>query len=145
MQVLLAFEDFAHLDAILLLVTLGAWRPHCGSARGIQKTELDADGIGDLTHDSAESVYLANEVPFGDAAYGGIAGHLGDQVDVEGKEGSLQPHAGCSHGRLASGVPCAYDHYVILFGKAKHAYCHYFTGETQPRRRRRGVSPSFCR
>jgi hypothetical protein len=59
---------------------------HC--ARGDQtagpreETELDAAGVGDLAHDAAEGVDLADEMALGDAADGGIAGHLRDQVKV---------------------------------------------------------------
>jgi hypothetical protein len=49
----LGFEDLAHLDAVKLLVALGARAPDGGAARGVEEAELDADGIGDFAHDAA--------------------------------------------------------------------------------------------
>ena len=54
---------------------------------------------------------------FGDAADGGIAGHLGNQVEVHGDDRRLEAHAGCGHGRFAAGVTCAYYGDVELFGE----------------------------
>ena len=48
---------------------------------------------------------------------GGIARHLGDQVDVERVERGLQAHARGGHGGLASGMTGADDDYVELFGE----------------------------
>ncbi len=51
----------------------------------------------------------------GNAADGGIAGHLRDEIDIEREEGGLQAHSGGSHGRLASGMAGADHNYVELF------------------------------
>src|SRR5262249_27167408 len=58
---------------------------------------------------------LADEMALGDPAHGGIAGHLRDQVHVERKQGSLQTHAGRSHGGLAAGMTGADYQYVVVF------------------------------
>ena len=110
-------QDFAHFQAVGLLVALRARGPDCRTARCVQQPELDADRVGDFAHDAAEGIDFANEVAFRDAADGRVAGHLRDEIDVECKEGSLQSHAGGSHGGLTSGVTSAdYDH-VEFFGK----------------------------
>ncbi len=85
MQFGLGLEHLAHLQPILLLVALGARRPHRRAARSIQQAKLDAHGVGDLAHDAAEGVHLAHQVALGNAADGGIARHLRDQVHVEGE------------------------------------------------------------
>jgi len=56
----------------------------------------------DFAHDATEGVHFAHQMAFGDAAHGGIAGHLGNQVGVQGKEGGLQAHAGPWPWRLHS-------------------------------------------
>src|ERR1700722_20247000 len=84
-QIGLVFQDFAHFYAVELLVALGAGRPDGGAAGGVEQTELDAGRVGDLAHDAAEGVDLADQVALGDAADGGVAAHLGDQVEVEGE------------------------------------------------------------
>ena len=53
-------QQFAHLQAIGLLVALRARRPHSWSARGIEQPELDADRVSDLAHDAAERVDFAD-------------------------------------------------------------------------------------
>ena len=116
-EVGLILKHLAHLHAIELLVALGSGAPDGGAAGSIEEAKLDAYGVGDLTHDSAERVDLADEVPLGDAANGGVAGHLGDQVEVHGNDGGLQAHAGGCHGCFATGVPGADYGDVEFFGK----------------------------
>ena len=116
-QIRLRLQHLAHLQAIGLLVALGARRPYGGAARGIQQAELDADGVGDFAHDAAERVDFAHQVSLGDAAHGGVARHLRDQVDVERVEGGLQAHARRSHRGLASGMAGADDNDVEMFGE----------------------------
>jgi hypothetical protein len=59
-------------------------------------------------------------MPLSDAADGGVAGHLGDEVDIESIEGGFQAHAGGGHGGFASGVPGAYYYDIELFGETPH-------------------------
>ena len=100
-----------------MLVALGAGGPDGGSARGIEQAELDADGIGDFAHDAAEGVDFTDEVTFCDSTDGRVTGHLSDQVDVQGVEGSLEAHTSSGHGSLAAGVSSADYDYVDLFGE----------------------------
>ena len=65
--------------------------------------------VGDFAHDAAEGVDFADEMAFGYAAYGGVAGHLRDEVEVEGEEGGAQAHARGGGGGFAAGVARAYD------------------------------------
>ena len=119
-QVGLRFQHFAHFQPVGLLVALGAGRPHGRAARGVEQPELDADGVGDFAHDAAQGVHFADQVSLGNAADRRIAGHLGNEVDVEGVEGGLQAHAGGGHGGFAAGVSGADDDYIELFGEGKH-------------------------
>jgi len=116
-EVGLGLEDFAHFYAVESFVALGAGGPDGGAAGGVEETELDAGGVGDFTHDSAEGVYFADQMAFGDAADGWVAAHLGDEVEVEGEDGGAKSHARGGHGCFASGVACSYDNYVELFGE----------------------------
>src|SRR5207249_6436416 len=92
-QVGLGFEDLAHLHAILLLVGLRARRPHGRAAAGVEQPKLDAHGVNDLAHHAAQRINLAHQVTLGDAAHGGIAGHLGDQVEIHRVERRAETHA----------------------------------------------------
>jgi hypothetical protein len=118
METRLRLEDFAHLDAIELLVALGAGAPDSGTARGVEESELDADGVGNFAHDAAERVDLADEMALGDTTDGRIAAHLGDEVEVHGDERGLEAHARGSHGSLAAGVTGAHDNDIVLFGES---------------------------
>ena len=111
-QIRLGLQHLAHLQAVLLLVALRARRPHGRPARSIQQAKLDSDRVGHLAHDAAQRVDFANEVPLGDATHGGIARHLRDEIDVEGEQRGLQPHAGSGHRSLASGMTGADDNDV---------------------------------
>ena len=115
----LRLQHLAHLDAVKLLVTLGARTPNRRPPRSIQQPELNANGIGHLAHDAAQGVDLAHQVPLGHAADGWIAAHLGDQVEVHGDERGLEAHARGGHGGLAAGVTGADHDHIVLFGE-----CH---------------------
>ena len=114
----LSLEHFAHLDAVELLVALRARTPHGRAARCVQQAKLDADRIGDLAHDAAQSVHFAHQVALGHSADGRIAAHLRDEVHVHGDERSLQAHARGGHGRLATGMAGAHHDHIVLFGES---------------------------
>ena len=118
MEVWLVFEDFAHFYAVEGFVALGPRGPDGWTAGGVEEAELDSGGVGDLAHDSAEGVDLADEMAFGDAADGGVAGHLRDEVEIEGENGGAEAHARGGHRGFAACVAGAYDYYVELFGDA---------------------------
>ncbi len=120
LEIGLRLQHFFHLQPVGLLVALGAGGPDSGAAGSIQQAELDADCVRNFSHDAAEGVDLANQVAFSNAAHGWIAGHLGDEVDVEGVQRGLQAHAGSRHGGLATGMAGADDHYVEFFGERWH-------------------------
>ena len=79
----LTLEHFAHLEPVLLLIALRAWRPDCRSARGVQQPKLDTYCVSNLTHYAAQGIDLANKVPLGNTANCRIARHLGDQVHIQ--------------------------------------------------------------
>jgi len=110
-------ELFAHLGAVECLVALGAGAPDGGAAGGVEQAELDAAGVGDLAHDAAEGVDLADQMALGDAADGWVAGHLGDEVEVEREERCAQTHARGGGGGFAACVAGADDKDVEMFGE----------------------------
>jgi hypothetical protein len=114
----LGFEELAHFYAVELLVALCAGAPDGGTAGGVEEPELDANGIGNLAHDAAEGVDFADKMALCHATKGGVAAHLGDEVEVHGDEGGLEAHAGGSHGGLAAGVSRAHHCDIVLFGES---------------------------
>jgi hypothetical protein len=51
-----------------------------------------------------------------------IAGHLSNEINIEGVKSSLQTHPGASHGGLAASVSSPDDNYVELLGKLHARY-----------------------
>jgi hypothetical protein len=129
-EVGLGLEDFAHFDAIELLIALCAGTPDGGAARSVEETELDAHGVRDFAHDAAKCVDFTDEMAFGDTADGWVAAHLGDEIEVHGDERRLKAHASGSHGGFATGVTGADHGDVVLFGESHQAL---FYGENEAR------------
>ncbi len=121
----LGFEHLAHFHAVELLVALGARAPYGGAARRVEQAELDADSVSYFAHNAAERVDFADQMPLGYAAHGGVATHLGDEVEVHGDKGGFQAHARRSHRRLTTGVPRAHHGHIVLFRKS---HLHPFYG-----------------
>ena len=117
-QVRLGFKHLPHAVAVLFLISLRARRPDGRAAAGVEQTKLDARPVYDLAHDAAERVHFADQMALGYAAHGRIARHLADEVEVDGVERGLKPHARRGHRRLAAGVARAYDHHIVFFCKA---------------------------
>lgn len=115
-------EDLLHADAVELFVALSAGAPDGGAAGGIEETELDADVISDFAHQSAEGIDLADEVAFGDAANGRVAGHLRNEVGIHGDDAGLKAHSGTGARGFATGVTGADDEHVVssLFQRKLH-------------------------
>ncbi len=108
-------EDLAHASSIQLLVHLSARRPNGGSAAGVEQPELDAHRVGHFPHHPTQRVDFAHQVTLGNAADGGVAGHLRDQVQVHGDDGRLQTHSRGGAGGFTPGVTGADDNDVVAF------------------------------
>ena len=112
-------QHLAHTDAVELLVGLRAWRPDGWAAAGVKQPELNAHGVDHFAHHAAQGVHFAYQVPLGNSAHGRIARHLADQVEVDGAERGLQPHAGSGHRGFSARVSCAHNHHIVLFSEGR--------------------------
>jgi hypothetical protein len=84
---------------------------HGWAARAIQQPKLNAGAINDTAHDAAQRVNLAHNVAFPDTANCGIAGHLADQIEVQGDERCVRAEPRGSRSGLAAGMASAdYNH-----------------------------------
>src|SRR5271157_30261 len=115
LEVGLRFQYLAHFQPVLLFVALRPGRPNRRAARGIQQSKLDADGVRHLAHDAAQRVHFTHQVSLGDAAHGGIARHLRNEIEVERVQRRLQAHARRGHGGFATGMPGANHHDIVSF------------------------------
>jgi hypothetical protein len=74
------FQSSAHLAAVKEPIRLSTGRLNGRSARTVQQSKLDPRAIDNTTHDTAQSIYLPNKVPFGNSPYCGITRHLPDKI-----------------------------------------------------------------
>ena len=114
-EVGLVLDEPLHAELVGLLVALGTGGLDAGALAGVQKAELDTGSVGVPAHDPAEGVDLPHDVPFGQTADGGVAGHLRDGVEILGEDGRLAAHACGGHRGLDPGVTgSANDDVVVL-------------------------------
>src|SRR6202041_1662570 len=116
----LRLQHLAHLQSISLLIALRPWRPDRGSARSVKQPKLDADCIRNLAHYAAKRIHFADKMPLSNASNRGITRHLRNQIDVQGKKCSLQPHPRRSHSSFASSVTSSDHCYLEMFIKLLH-------------------------
>ena len=95
-------------------VALCTRAPHGRSFASVEHAELDGGGIGNEPHLSAQGIYLAHNLSFGNAANGRIARHLGNLVHVHGHQTGAGPHVSRGRSRLASGVSTANHYYIVV-------------------------------
>ena len=116
LKILCVGEHGAHAAVIGLFVALGAIGLYGGPLARIQNTELYAGHIGVACHFTAEGIKFEDEMRFGDATDGGIAGHIGGFVGPHGNQRGLHAHARRSQGGFAAGMPGANDDNVVVHG-----------------------------
>jgi hypothetical protein len=113
-EVGLVLDEPLHAELVGLLVALGTGGLDAGALAGVQHAELDAGGVGVPAHDPAEGVDLPHDMPFGQTADGGVAGHLGDGVEILGEDGRLATEPCGGHGSLHPGVTGSADDDVVV-------------------------------
>ena len=108
----LGSDGLLHVPAVKLPVRLGA-RPLYGWPLGaVQHAELNARQVGDASHQPIERIDLAHEMPFAEAADGGIAGHLADRVEPVREERGSSAHPRSGGGGFTAGMAAPYNNDV---------------------------------
>jgi hypothetical protein len=75
---------------------------------------LNAGSVGGSSHDSAQGIDLPDHRTLGNAAYGGIAGHLADGLEILGEKEGARPAARGQCGGLGSCVATPDHHHVVV-------------------------------
>ena len=116
-------EHVLHGALVAGLVALCARRPHGGPLRAVQHAELDGGGVGDLSHEAAEGVDLAHEMPLRDAADARIAAHLRDVVQIHGEhQGRRAEPRGCRGGFTGGMTSADHDDVKRVFHRSGSGY-----------------------
>lgn len=111
------FDDVFEGELVEFLVALGAGALHGGAFGAVEDAELQASQVGDAAHLAAQSIDLAHEVAFADAADGRIATHLPDGVAVHGEECGFEAHARGGKSGFAARMAGADDDQVEVVGE----------------------------
>ena len=121
LQVGLGLEQAADRALVELPIGLGARRPHRRPLARVQGAELDSGRIGGQRHRTAERVDLLDEMPLADPAYGRVAAHLAQGLDVVREQQRLPPHARGRQRGLGARVAAADHDDVESLAEAHHA------------------------
>jgi hypothetical protein len=114
-EILLILYYRFHRQAVELFIALHPGRLNGRPFGGVEQTEMHGGFIRNLAHLAAESIYFLNELAFGQAADGRIAGHQRDGIQVDIEQKCPAAHARCSERRLATGMTTAnYQNIVII-------------------------------
>lgn len=112
-QVVLQLQDVLHVLLVTSAVCLGPERMDRWAFSPVQHPVLNAAGVRRPAHFAAQCVQLPDQMTLSRAANGGVAGHVANGVQIDGKNDSVHPQPRRRQGRFNSSMPGAYDSYVI--------------------------------
>ena len=87
---------------------------------GVQDAELDPAPVRRQPHGAAQGVYLLDQVPLANAAYGGVAGHLPQGVHAVGQQQNAGAKPGARQGRLGPSMTAANDDDLVFLPVVAH-------------------------
>jgi hypothetical protein len=103
-----------HALPIKIPVILGSGTLHGQTLSGVEPPELDARLVGIYGHLSAHGIDLFHQMAFCQPAYGRVAAHGGNVIEVYGDEERRMTHSGRRQGGLATRMTCTDHDHVIL-------------------------------
>jgi hypothetical protein len=103
-------------DFTLVGVTIGlrSGAVHGGPFATIEHVELQGGSIDGQSHGPTQGIDLADDLPFGHTANGRIAAHLGDAVEIAGKQSRFRPQPRSRHRSFRASVAAADDQDIEL-------------------------------
>ena len=124
-------------------VTLSAWAPHCRSFTSVQHAELDGGFVRYYSHLSTQSIYLANDLPFGYSSYSRVTTHLGDLIHVHCYQQRFRSQISRRRRRFTACMSGTYYNYVIIKSHCRKSL-YFFCKDSQIRVGFRHLYFSFC-
>ena len=85
----------------------------CWAFSPVQHPVLNAAGVRRPAHFAAQCVQLPDQVSLSRAANGGVAGHVANGVQIDGKNDSFHSQPRSRQGRFNSSMPGAHDRHII--------------------------------
>jgi len=109
------------LELVSLFVALRPGCPHARAFLPIEHAELQTGHVGVPAHLTSECINFPRQVPLRQSAYGRIARHLPDGVQVDGQQEGLSAHSRSCQSGLNTRVACPnYDHIIRLGISERH-------------------------
>ena len=87
---------------------------HRSPFSAVEYAELNSGPINRLTHQTTESIDLANNLAFRHSAYGRIAAHLSHGIKITGQQCDARAHSGSRISRFRTRMPGS-DNKDIVF------------------------------
>ena len=113
-QIFLRLQPAAPLLNKARAVALGARAPHGGTFRAVEHAELYGAGICHFACASAQRIYLADNLSFGNAADGRVATHLRYLVHIHRNHAGFRAHPCRSLRCFTARVACANHDDVVV-------------------------------
>ncbi len=112
-QVVLMLQNILDRLAIKLAVGLGARAAHGWPLGAVEHAKLDAGPVDGPAHDAVQSINFPHQLALGQAADGGVAGHLADGLQLMGDQQRFRPEAGGRSGRFGTGMTTTDNDHII--------------------------------
>ena len=109
-QMILSKERALHALLVFVLIGLRAQGMHSRAFAAVEHAALQGGIVDGAAHFAAQCVHLAHQMSLARAADGGVAGHQGYRIQIEGKQQRFAAHARAGKRSLAARVARAdYD------------------------------------
>ena len=112
-QIVLLFQDAFDLLLIGLLVGLGPGAVHGRAFAAVEHAELQAGGVGDTPHRTAQGIDFSSDLSLGDSADRRVAAHLSHGIEVGCQQSHVRAETRGSQRGLRTCVPAA-DHEDVV-------------------------------
>ena len=107
-------QQVLHHHVVALAVGLHPQAVHRRAFAPVQHPALQVGLVRRAAHQAAQRVQLPHQMALGGAADGGVAGHIADKIQADGKHRGARPQHGGGVGGLNARVARAHHNYVIV-------------------------------
>ena len=113
-QARLIFQRGLHIHMVALAVALQAQAVDRGAFAQVEHPALQHGGVGGLCHFAAQGIQLPHQVTLGGAPDAGVAGHIADGIQRDGKDDGAAAKTRGGQRRFDAGVSGADDGDIVF-------------------------------